>query len=174
MPETNGVLEFETRHFTVSLDENLLRIDLKGSLKNEIEEALENKPILKETLGSILSLFAPLHVRLSDIESVNVDKAGTVKIELSHRRDILIPLEHEDAERLADKLNEFNPRAKKEKWERIINNRRVMLQERAKKHARGRHFPPSSYVAMPWYFPTEQVDNVPKLQPRRKKKRPIR
>ena len=85
MPETKVALEFETRHFTVSLDENLLRIDLKGSLKNEIEEALENKPILKETFGSILSLFAPLHVRLSDIESVNVDKARRVKIELSHR-----------------------------------------------------------------------------------------
>ena len=174
MPETNVALEFETRHLKVRLDENLLRIDLRGSLKNEIEEALENKPILKETLGSVLSLFAPLHVRLSDIESVNVDKAGRVKIELAHRRDILIPLEHEDAERLADKLNELIPKAKKEEWERIISKRRVMLQERAKKHAHGRHFPPSSYVTMPWYFPTEQVDTVPKLQPRRKKKRPIR
>jgi hypothetical protein len=74
MPEATAILEFETQHFTVRLDENQLKIDLKGSLKNDIEEALENKPILKETIGGILSIFVPLHIRLTDIESVRVMK----------------------------------------------------------------------------------------------------
>ncbi len=172
VPEATAILEFETQHFTVRLDENVLKIDLKGSLKNDIEEALENKPILKETIGGILSMFVPLHIRLTGIESVRVNETGKVKISLSHRRDILIPLELKDAEKLADKLNELIPRAKKKEWERIIKKRTVKLQERARKH--GRHIPPSSYVTMPWYFPTEQVDNVPKLQRRRKRKRPTR
>lgn len=60
MPEAIAILEVDGPHFTVRLYENLLRVDLKGSLKNEIEEALENKPILKETIGNILSTFAPL------------------------------------------------------------------------------------------------------------------
>jgi hypothetical protein len=170
MPEATGILEFETQHFTVRLDENVLKIDLKGSLKNDIEEALESKPILKETIGGILSVFVPLHIHLTDIESVRVNETGKVKISLPHRRDILIPLELEDAEKLADKLNELIPNAKKKERERIIKKRTGKLQERARKH--GIHIPPSSYVTMPCYFPTEQVDNVPKLQRRRNRKRP--
>ena len=57
MPEAIAVLEVDNPHFTVRLYENLLKIDLKGSFKNEIEEALENKPILKETFGSVLGIF---------------------------------------------------------------------------------------------------------------------
>jgi hypothetical protein len=48
------VLAVESPHFTIKLYEGLLKIDLKGSLKIEIEEALENKLVLKETLGSIV------------------------------------------------------------------------------------------------------------------------
>ena len=73
MPEAIPVLEVDRLHFTIRLYENLLKIDLKGSFKNEIEEALENKPVLKETIGSVLSVFVPLHIRLSDIDSVHMD-----------------------------------------------------------------------------------------------------
>jgi len=34
------VLEVEDPHFTIKLYDNLLKIELKGSFKNEIEEAL--------------------------------------------------------------------------------------------------------------------------------------
>jgi hypothetical protein len=61
-------LNVENPHFIVRLYENLLRIDLKGSFKNEVEEALENKPVLKETIGGLLGIFVPLHIRLSDID----------------------------------------------------------------------------------------------------------
>ena len=42
------VLNVENPHFIIRLYENLLGIDLKGSFKNEVEEALENKLILKK------------------------------------------------------------------------------------------------------------------------------
>jgi hypothetical protein len=38
----NTVLEVENPHFTIALFEDLLKIPLKGSFKNEIEEVLEN------------------------------------------------------------------------------------------------------------------------------------
>jgi hypothetical protein len=111
MPEAIPVLEVDRPHFTIRLYENLLKIDLKGSVKNEIEEALENKPVLKETIGSVLSVFVPLHIRLSDIDSVHMEETGKVKINLQLHRNIVIPLERKDAERLVDKLNELIPKA---------------------------------------------------------------
>lgn len=169
MPKAIAILEVDNPHFTVRLFENLLRVDLKGSLRNEVQEALENKPILKETVGKILGIFAPLHIRLSDIDSVRVIQTGKIKIVLSHRRNIVIPLEPEDAERLSDKLNELIPKAKKEEWERIIR-KRTLMRKRAREHARVKRGP-SSYTTMPWYFPTEQIDNVPKLKYKKKRKR---
>jgi hypothetical protein len=76
MQNAMPVLKVENPHFIVRLYENLLRIDLKGSFKNEVEEALENKPILKETIGGILGIFVPLHIRLKDIDSVHTDETG--------------------------------------------------------------------------------------------------
>jgi hypothetical protein len=111
MPEAIPVLEVDRTHFVVRLYENLLKIDLKGSFKNEIEEALENKPVLKETIGSVLSVFVPLHIRLSDVDSVHMDETGKLEINLPLHRNIVIPLERKDAERLEDKLNELIPKA---------------------------------------------------------------
>jgi hypothetical protein len=169
MSKAIAILEVDNPHFTVRLFENLLRVDLKGSLRNEVQEALENKPILKETVGKILGIFAPLHIRLSDIDSVQVIQTGKIKIVLSHRRNIVIPLELKDAERLSDKLNELIPKAKREEWERIIR-KRTLMRKRARQHARVKRGP-SSYTTMPWYFPTEQIDNVPKLKHKKKRKR---
>ena len=169
MPQAIAILEVDGPHFTIRLFENLLRVDLKGSLRNEIEEALENKPILKETVGRILSIFVPLHVHLCDIDAVRVLQTGKLKVVLSHSRDTVIPLEPKDAEKLCDKLNELIPIAKKEEWERI-NRKRALMLKRAREHRRVKRGP-SAYTTMPWYFPTEQVDNVPKLQPKKRRKR---
>ena len=125
MPEKTVVLEIDKPHFTVRLYESLLKIDLKGSAKNEIEEALENKPILRETIGGILSIFAPLHVRLSHIDSAQMDKTGKVKLILPLHRDIVIPLEPKDAKRLVDKLNQLIPEEKKKELERTIKKHRL-------------------------------------------------
>lgn len=162
--QTKAVLEFDRPHFTVKLYENLLKVDLKGSFKDEIEEALENKPVLKETLGSLLSIFVPLHIHLVDIRWVRVDEKGNVKSDMLHRRDIVIPLGLEDGEKLVAKLNELIADFRKRKEEIA----RIKKRENQGKGSRG--VPPSSYVTIPWYFPTEQVDIVDKFQ-RSKRKR---
>jgi len=166
MPQEVAVLEVENPRLTIRLYENMLRIDLKGSFKNEIEEALENKPVLRETIGSVLGIFAPLHIRLSDVDSVHMDETGKIKINLPHRRDVVIPLELKDGKRLLEKLNQLIPEAKtRELKERIMKR---IGKRKAKKKPRGT--PPSSYVTTPYYFPTEQVDIVDKFG-RRKRKR---
>jgi hypothetical protein len=164
LTQTKAVLEFDRPHFIVKLYENLLKVDLKGSFKDEIEEALENKPVLKETLGSLLSIFVPLHVHLADIRWVRVDEKGNVKLDLLHRRDIVIPLGREDGEKLVTKLDQFIAGIRKRKEEIA----RMKRHENQGNKARGVR--PSSYVTMPWYFPTEQVDIVDKFQ-RGKRKR---
>lgn len=140
---------------------------MKGSFKNEIEEALENKPILRETFGSILGIFVPLHIRLRDIDSVNVDETGRVKMNLPLHRDIVIPLEREDGERLAEKLNQLILKARQKdlELERLRRKRARNLKRKSKKVR------PSSYVTVPYYFPTEQVDIVGKLKPRKRRKK---
>jgi hypothetical protein len=166
MPKTVKVLEVKNPHFTIRLYEDHLKIDLKGSFKNEIEEALENKPVLKETIGRIFGIFVPLHVRVSEIELVHMDETGKIKVSLSHHRNIVIPLERkEDAEKLVEKLNQLISNAKTAKIEERIAIRRA--KRKLKKKSRG--VSPSSYGTVPYYFPTEQVDIVDKLNRKRKK-----
>jgi hypothetical protein len=165
MPEPLEVFEVKEPHITVRLYENLLKIDLRGSFKNEIEEALENKPVLKETFGNILGMFVPLHIRLSDINSVHMDETGKIKVKLSLHRNIVIPLERNDAEKLVHKLNQLISIAKKKNLERIVRKRAGQSKRRSKKSTA------SSYVTVPYYFPTEQVDIVNKLQSRKKRRK---
>lgn len=166
MPAEMPVLEVANPHFTVRLYENRLRIDMRGSFKNEVEEALENKPILKETIGGLLSIFVPLHIRLSDIYSVNMDGTGKVKINLPHRRHVVIPLEKEDAKHLVDKMNQLILKAKKRGIKSRAMGNKVKRGVKRKSHG----VPSSSYATVPYFFPTEQVDIVGKLY-RRKGKR---
>lgn len=105
MPRTVKVLKVENPHFTIKLSEDLLKIDLKGSFKNKIEEAIENKPVLKDTVGRILGIFVPLHIRVSEIDSVKIDEPGKVKINLPYHRNIVIPFEHkENAQKFVEKI----------------------------------------------------------------------
>jgi hypothetical protein len=149
----------------VKLYENLLKVDLKGNLKNEIEEALENKPVLKETLGSLLSIFVPLRVSLAAIRWVRMDEKGNVKLDIPHRRDIAIPLGSEDGEKLATKLNQLITGIRKRKQEI------ARIKRRGNQGNRPRGVRPSSYVTMPWYFPTEQVDIVEKFHRSKRNKK---
>ena len=125
MSEADLVLEIDHPHFIIRVTNDLLKIDVKGNVKNEIEEALENAQGLRETIGRILSVFAPLHIRLSDIDSVKMEKTGEVKITLPHHRDANIPLRPEEAEKLVNKLNQLIPEAKQREMERIIREQRT-------------------------------------------------
>jgi hypothetical protein len=168
MPKMIKVLKVENPHFAIRLYEDLLKIDLKGSLKNEIEEALENKPVLKETIGSILGIFVPLHIRVSEIDSVHMDETGKINVSLPHHRNIVIPLERkEDAEKLVEKLNQLISNAKTAK----INERIAIRRAKRKLKRKSRGVSPSSYSTVPYYFPTEQADIVDKLKRNRKKQK---
>ena len=124
MAPTTVVLVIEDPHFTIRLDEDLLRIDLKGSFMNKIKEALENEPVLKDTVGKVLGIFVPLHIEVRDIDSVHMDETGKIKLELSHHRSIVIPVERkEDAEKLGEKLNQLISRAETEKIREIKTKR---------------------------------------------------
>ena len=166
MPKTITVLEVDDPHFTIRLSNNLLKIDLKGSFKNEIEEALENKPVLKETIGRMLGVFVPLHIRVSDIDSVHMDETGKINVSLPHHRNIIIPLERkEDAEKLFEKLDQLTSNALDVKIKEDIAKRQV--KRKLKRKSEG--VSPSSYGTVPYYFPTEQVDVVNKFKRKRKK-----
>jgi hypothetical protein len=102
----------------------LLRIDLKGNTKNEIVEALENKPVLKQSIGNILDVFAPLHIHLSDIDSVQTDNLGRVKLILSLHRDVTIPLAVNEATKLADTMNPLIAKEKERKTQRVKEERK--------------------------------------------------
>ncbi len=126
MAQTSVVLEIEDPHFTIRLTENLLKIDLKGSFKNEINEALENKPVLKETIGRVLGIFVPLHIRVCDIDSVQMDEMGKIKVGLSHHRSLEVPLESkEDSKRLLEKLEQLIAKVETDKIQEIKVKHRV-------------------------------------------------
>ena len=126
MTKTITVIEVDDPHFTIKLSDSLLIIDLKGSFKNDLEEAIENKPVLKETIGKVLGIFVPLHIRVSDIDSVHLDENGKIKVSLPHHRDIVIPLEHkEDAEKLFENLNQLVSKVEAEKIQEIKARRRA-------------------------------------------------
>lgn len=128
----NLVMEIDKPYFAVRLYKDVLQIDLKGSFKNEIEEALENKPFLRITIGSLLGIFVPLHIRLSHIDSARIVNEGKVKLILPYRRDVLIPLAPKEAKRLVDNLNALIPVEKGKELERIIREHELqkMVEER--------------------------------------------
>jgi hypothetical protein len=120
-----SVIEIDKSEFTVKLYEDILKIDLKGTIKNEVEQALENSPILKVTFGSLLGIFVPLHVRLADIDSVKMDDSGNVRIVLPRHRDVVIPLEIKEAKKLIDKICQLIPRAKDKELARVLKEQKL-------------------------------------------------
>ena len=106
------VMVIDKPHFIVKLHTNLLKVDLKEGIRKELEAVVEAKPILRDSLGLLFQTIIPLDVRLRDIQSASVNKKGQVKIAIPHRRDIFIPLEADEAQRLVDKLNELIPMEK--------------------------------------------------------------
>jgi hypothetical protein len=130
MSEEQLQLVIDKPHLTVRVYQRMLNIDLKGGFRNELEEALENTPILKQTIGNLLAIFAPLHVRLSDIDSVDMDEKGNVKVKQPIRRDVVIPLDPVNARKLVDKLNQLIPIEKERELTRIIRENKLAARER--------------------------------------------
>jgi hypothetical protein len=112
------ILTIDKPHFVVKLHEDLLEVDLKEGARKTLEDVVEAHPVLRESLGVLFQTVIPLDVALSKIESVKVDDKGRLKVVIPLRRDLLIPLERDESERLAEKLNELIPLAKQKEAER--------------------------------------------------------
>jgi hypothetical protein len=112
------VLTIDKPQFIVKLYEDVLEVDLKEGIRKELENVVEAHPILRDSLGLLFQTIIPLDVALSSIDSVKVDDKGYLKVMIPLRRDILIPLEHDESEILAEKLNELIPLAKLKAAER--------------------------------------------------------
>ncbi len=122
---SNLIMQIDHKNFSVMLYENVLKVEPQKSIVHKLEEALENKPILKDTFGEILHMFAPLHLRLSQIEKASVDKKGNVKLVIRQHRDVTIPLKPSESEKLVEKLNELIPKEKQKELERYISEKRL-------------------------------------------------
>lgn len=121
MPEKPVVMRFDRPHFEVKLHSDSLEVNLKEGVRREIEKLAEARPILQETLGWVFQTIIPLNVRLWEIERVEVEPNGKVNLVIPHRRDLHIPLELADAERLAEKLKQMIPEEKARELERVRN-----------------------------------------------------
>ena len=107
-------------HFQVRLQSDLLKVDLKEGARAEIEKLAEARPALRDTIGWMFQTIIPLDVHLWEIEKVTVEPSGKVNIRIPHRRDIHIPLEPVEAERLVAKMNELIPIEKERRVERQL------------------------------------------------------
>lgn len=125
MDDLKLVMEIDKPSFSVMLYENWLKVEAKKSFVEKLEEALEDKPILKDTLGELLHIFAPFHIRLSQIDKANADKKGNVKLTIPRHRDVTIPLAPEESKKLVDKLNELIPKEKEKELKRFLEKRRL-------------------------------------------------
>jgi len=121
-------------HFQVKLHSDLLKVDLKEGARAEIEKLAEAKPALRDTIGWMFQTIIPLDVHLWEIEKVTVDTSGKVNIRIPHRRDIHIPLEPLEAERLVEKMNALIPLEKERRVERQVAEQ-VAETEREKRKA---------------------------------------
>lgn len=106
--------------FTIKLHQNLLEVDLKEGAKKKLEDFVEANPTLRGSLGFLFQSVVPLDVALKDIESVEQDENGRIKIAIPHRKDISIPLEPNESEKFIGKLKELVLAEKKREIERML------------------------------------------------------
>ena len=138
MSSEDIVMTIKKPHFTVKLHETLLEVDLNEGARKKLEDVLEAKPAIRESLGFIFQTIIPHDVALKDIEAVKVDKKGQVQIVIPHRRDLHIPLTSTESKKLVEKMNELIGREK----ERVLKDqeeskktRRALEPERARAEA---------------------------------------
>jgi hypothetical protein len=113
--EKDPILVIEKPDFVVRLHEDWIDVDLKEGGRAKLERAIEKDPLLRKTIGFVLQTIIPSDVELCDIESVEVDGKGQVKLVIPRHVDIVLPLGIDDANRLASELKELIPLAKTKK-----------------------------------------------------------
>jgi hypothetical protein len=111
------LLFIEKPDFVVKLHEDVIEVDLKSGPLKEFEDIVESNPVSTVAHRVVSCPLFPSDVYLAEIDSVEVDDQGQVKLVLPWERDVTIPLELEEAQNLAKELNELIPLAKKRKAE---------------------------------------------------------
>lgn len=123
MPDKPVVFMIDKPHFEVKLLSDMLKVDLKDGARAEIDKLVGNKTALRDTLGWIFQTIVPLDVQLWQIEKVTTESSGKVNIVIPHRRDIHIPLEPLEAEKLVEKMNELIPIEKQRRMQKDMAER---------------------------------------------------
>ena len=113
------IMVFDKPHFTVKLHTSLLEVDLKEGARKKLEDVIESHPHLRDSIGVLFQTLVPLDVQLKDIEKAIVDSKGQTKIMIPKRRDITIPLELSESQKLVEKLNELIPIEKRRAAEEL-------------------------------------------------------
>jgi hypothetical protein len=122
--EKDPILVIDKPDFVVRLHKDWIDVDLKKGAKEKLEDAIEKDPLLRKTLGVVLQSKIPSDVELCDVASVEVDGRGQLKLVMPRHVDIVLPLEVDEANRLACELKDLIPLAKTKKK---ANRKRVPL-----------------------------------------------
>jgi hypothetical protein len=109
------ILVIEKPDFIVRLHEDWIDVDLKQGGKAKLEQIIEKDPLLRKTLGFVLQATIPSDVDLCDVQCVEVDDKGQLKLVIPRHVDIVLPLGLDDAKRLAWELKDLIPLAKTRK-----------------------------------------------------------
>lgn len=123
MPEQHVVFLVDKPHFDVKLLPDMLKVDLKEGVRGELDKLVGNRPALRDTLGWMFQTIVPLDVHLWQIEKVTTDASGKVNIVIPNRRDIHIPLEPHEAEKLVEKMNQLIPIEKQRRVQKELAER---------------------------------------------------
>jgi len=120
LPDKTVIFLIDKPHFDVKLLSDMLKVDLKEGTRAEIDKLVGNRTSLRDTLGWMFQTIVPLDVHLWQIEKVSVEPSGKVNIRIPHLKDIHIPLEPLEAERLVEKMNQLIPIEKERRIEREL------------------------------------------------------
>jgi len=125
MPKKDLVLKINKPHFVVKLHPDLLEVDMKEGVRKKLEDAIEKYSALRGSIGFLFQTVVPLDVPLKDIDSVETDDEGNLKIKIPHRRDIKIPLTQKESEKLVGKMNELIRVEKEKELRRLAAARKL-------------------------------------------------
>jgi hypothetical protein len=113
--EKDPILVCNEPDFVVRLHKEWIEVDLKEGGKAKLEGVIEKDPLLRKTIGYVLQSAIPSDVELCDIQRVEVDAKGQLKLVIPRHVDIVLPLGTDDANRLACELKNLIPLAKTKK-----------------------------------------------------------
>jgi len=115
LTEKDPILVFDKPDFVVRLHKEWIDVDLKERGKAKLERVIEKNPLLRKTIGFVLQSTVPSDVELCDIDFVEVNDKGQLKLVIPRHADIVLPLGIDDANRLANELKGLIPLAKTKK-----------------------------------------------------------